>query len=330
MSLRSGRRPAQSDTMSSPSQTPPTRSQTSRLTPYLLLVYPLVLAIGSLYSAVSPVAATHQHAAPLDPGITSAHNTPSIPEPANYFAGKRNLVNLYFVKIGWFWTTLAFLLVQLTTHPTRPSRAKRPYHYIQAALRYALATLSWIFVTQWFFGPGLIDRSFQITGGHCEVTPSEINTTAAEINELPNLLSAVACKAAGGTWRGGYDISGHVFILVLSSSFLLYELFLADRHSSHPSVTPQAAAKIAQTTTEEEKEAVGGWENQYVAKFRIWSRYFVYAVVALDFWMLLMTAIWFHTWQEKLSGLMLAGGSVWSTYFLGDFLPVWRNIFGGA
>lgn len=330
MSLRNGKTQAPSTTMAQPEVAPRKRSQPPPPSPYLLLLYPVILAVGSLYSVISPVAIHPRHAAPLDPGITSSQSTPTLLGPANYFAGKRNLVNVYFVKYGWFWTTLAFLLVQITTKPSRSRSAKGLNHYVQSFLRYTLITAAWIFVTQWFFGPALIDRSFKLTGGHCETVPSEINVTTEQINRLPKLVSAMACKAAGGSWRGGHDISGHVFILVLSSAFLLYELFLADRHSSHPTVSPGAAAGVAKNMTEEEREAVGGWENEQTAKFRIWSRYFVYGVVLLDFWMLLMTAIWFHTWLEKLSGLLLAGASLWSTYFLGDFVPVWKDLVGGV
>lgn len=287
---------------------------------YLLLVYPCILALGSLFSILSPIASPPSE--PLAAGIASDLNAPSFNTP-NYFAGKRNLVNIYFVKLGWFWTTLAFTLLQTTT---RPSNAQK--HYIQSALRYALVTLSWFLTTQWFFGPALIDRSFTITGGHCE--PQLANSTGLQESiEIAKQTSGVACKAAGGRWRGGYDISGHVFMLVLSSAFLLYELHISDRDSSHPSVSPQAAAALAHDMTEEERKAVGGWETEIQAKIRIWSRYFVYAVVGLDFWMLMMTAIWFHTWLEKLAGLCIASVTLYGTYFLNDFVPVWRELVGG-
>jgi len=82
--------------------------------------------------------------------------------------------------------------------------------------------------------------------------------------------------------------------------------------------------------TEEEKRAIGGWESEQVAKIRIWSRRFLYGVVGLDLWMLMMTAIWFHTWLEKFNGLLLAGMTIWSVFFLGDFVPQWREIVGGV
>ena len=94
-------------------------------------------------------------------------------------------------------------------------------------------------------------------------------------------------------------------------------------------MSPQAAARLAHDMTEEERKAVGGWETEVQAKIRIWSRYFVYGVVALDFWMLLMTAIWFHTWLEKLAGLLIASVTLHGTYFLSDLVPFWRELVGG-
>lgn len=290
---------------------------------YLLLIYPVILGLGSLFSVLSPIAVPPPTEA-LAPGITSdltAHHFST----TNYFAGKRNIFNIYFVKIGWFWTTLAFLLLQITTRPPPASTRK---HYLQASLRWALATTSWVLTTQWFFGPALIDRSFTFTGGHCE--PQLINETGLkDALHMTRINSSMACKAAGGYWRGGLDISGHVFMLVLSSAFLLYELYIADRDSSHPSVSPQAAAALAHDMTEEERKAVGGWESERVATIRIWARYFLYLVVALDLWMLMMTAIWFHTWTEKLSGLLVAVSTTCATYYLGDFVQPWRDIVGG-
>lgn len=118
-------------------------------------------------------------------------------------------------------------------------------------------------------------------------------------------------------------------MLVLSSAFLLYELYISDTHSTHPHVSPAAAAKLAHDLTDDEKKAMGGWESESAAQIRVWSRRLLWGVVGLDFWMIMMTAIWFHTWLEKLSGLMLAGATVWAVYFLGEFAEGWRPIVGG-
>lgn len=118
-------------------------------------------------------------------------------------------------------------------------------------------------------------------------------------------------------------------MLVLSSACLVYELWIADRVSQHPSISARAAANVAHDLTEEEKKSVGGWESEGEAKARVYARYFLYGVVALDCLMLMTTAIWFHTWLEKVNGMLVAGISLYVTYFLGDFVPAWREIVGG-
>jgi len=300
---------------------PPSQFQPS---PYLLLIYPFILALGSFFSTFSPTAS---HTGALTPGVASEINTAVNSEPVNYFASKHNLINVYFVKIGWFWTTLAFALLAYNTHAIQPPRLSPSSSKIaQAVLRYTIATITWIGTTQWLFGPPLIDRSFTLTGGRCEALPAKIDDEGRP--DVSAIVTGIACKAVGGRWKGGTDISGHVFLLVLSSAFLLLELYIADALSPHPHVTPRAAAAVAHDTTEEEKRELGGWESDTQAKIRLWTRYFVWGVVMLDVWMLLMTAIWFHTWLEKLSGLLISGFCIWGIYFLPAYLPAWSDIVG--
>lgn len=165
-------------------------------------------------------------------------------------------------------------------------------------------------------------------GGKCEALPAELSAKGAA--DVSNIATAFACKTIGGTWKGGHDVSGHVFMLVLASAFLYFELHLSDTHSSHPSISPSAAAAVAADTTAEEKRALGGWESEKSASVRLWSRRFVWAVIGLDLFMLMMTAIWFHTWAEKVSGLAIAASSVWCVYFLTRFVLAWRDIVEGV
>jgi Inositol phospholipid synthesis and fat-storage-inducing TM len=297
--------------------------------PYLLLIYPIILVLGSLYAIVSPTANPATQAGALIPGVASELNNPTARHPINYFASKRNSLNLYFVKIDWFWTTLAFSLVAYTTHAVggkdTVSSSTLP-RWLQATLRYLVVTTTWIVTTQWLFGPPLIDRSFTLTGGRCEALPAEIDESGQL--DVSTLVTSIACKAVGGKWKGGHDISGHVFMLVLSSAFLFLELYVSDVLSPHSRVSPRAAAAVARDTTDEEKREIGGWESDTQAKIRLWTRYFVWTIVGLDLWMLLMTAVWFHTWLEKLSGLLISVSAIWAVYFLPASLPAWRAIVG--
>jgi len=126
----------------------------------------------------------------------------------------------------------------------------------------------------------------------------------------------------GGQWLGGHDISGHFFMLVLSSACLFLEFFISESHAQ--------AAHVAREKTSEGGTTMEEEESQVVARAKLWAHYLVWAVIVLDGWMLLMTAIWFHTLFEKLSGLTLAGLSVWAVYFLPRFWPAWRELVGGV
>ena len=140
----------------------------------------------------------------------------------------------------------------------------------QGLVRWVVVTAWWVVVAQWFFGPPLIDRGFKWTGGKCDVLLEEGAKDAGE------LVTAAACKLAGGAWIGGHDISGHVFLLVLGSAFLGME------------VLPVFMAR---------KDMIGEEEDDG----QTWAVWFVGGVGALSWWMILMTATYFHTWFEKVS-----------------------------
>lgn len=150
--------------------------------------------------------------------------------------------------------------------------------------------------------------------------------------DLSGIATGFSCKAVGGEWRGGHDVSGHFFILVLSSAFLFLEFFISESHAgaAHPHISPSTAARIATETSEEEKRASGGWESEEAVKARLWTWYITWTVILLDGWMLLMTAIWFHTLFEKVSGLTLASLTIWAVYFLPRFWPEWKGVVGGV
>lgn len=287
----------------------------------LLLIYPVTLVLGSLFSVISPTARsaaqattrssgyhTHHHPDPLAPTIAAELNLSS--NPVNYFARKDNIFNLYFVKIGWLWTTLAFtaLLVSQPAYTASRARHHRPRRLAQAILRYTLVTSAWYLTTQWCFGPAIIDRSFVLTGGKCEEVERTPVSAAEPVKGLQTLVTGAACKAAGGAWTGGMDVSGHVFMLVLATAFLAFETYGAAAAATPSSPTIEVGGGGAG-----EKKRDGGsdlrdgtWADSEMNRdssslLRVWSLRFVWMVIGLKLWMLLMTAVWFHTFLEKVS-----------------------------
>ncbi|KAJ5748305.1 uncharacterized protein N7511_010001 [Penicillium nucicola] len=310
-------------------------SRTAALPPAALLVYPATLLLGSLYSIISPTANPSrdtQPASPLVPSLASdLHLTES---PVNYFARKNNIFNVYFVKIGWLWTTAAFVSLLIfqplysSSHPQSLSQQETRFRRtLQAILRYALATTAWYLSTQWFFGPAVIDRGFVATGGKCEHAFEKVSDMSTGTADLEALFTAATCKAAGGAWRGGHDISGHVLMLVLATGLLAFEAVGASapaflsRFGPTGDVGRERKPSDADSTAVLEPTEDGGFA-------RTWSLRLVWGVVGLGWWMLFMTAIWFHTWLEKWSGLSIALSTICAIYILPRRLASWRNIVG--
>jgi len=281
----------------------------------LLSLYPLTLVLGSLYStlAVSPIDY------PYNP-LTQSHDAT---RPPSYFARKNNIFNHYFVKVGWFWTSLALILLHalpfsLSTSSTGQVQtvSPTPISKIRALVRYLIATLAWTIVTQWFFGPPLIDRGFVLSGGRCDVGTAVEDTLAgqskafnlAESGKLGNkdqpgasvgIYSNYKCKSVGGVWTGGHDISGHVFILILGSGLLAMECL------------PVLIKKYQN----------GGGVLGLEVKLAL-------GIAGLKWWMLLMTSTYFHTWFEKFTGLLAALIVLGSMYILPRKIPALGEVMG--
>ncbi|KAL4871521.1 inositol phospholipid synthesis and fat-storage-inducing TM-domain-containing protein [Aspergillus spectabilis] len=304
-------------TSSTSTSTPPTITPTlSRFSPpsaLLLLIYPITLIAGSLFSVLSP---------------TAHSSNPT--EPINYFARKDNIFNLYFVKIGWIWFTFAFASL-LVASPPSSSRGRRQ---LQSLTRYTLTSVVWYATTQWFFGPAIIDRSFVLTGGKCEAvlrglsesqSVQEKGVVGAAVSGEESLgvyLTAAACKAAGGSWRGGHDVSGHVFMLVLVTAALGFEAVGVIQAQHQTENVDGNGKKVEGGSAPSESESDSGDE------VRTWALRFVGVVVGLGYWMLLMTAIWFHTWLEKANGLIISLAAVYTIYVLPRRVIPWRDIVG--
>lgn len=128
-----------------------------------------------------------------------------------------------------------------------------------------------------------------ITGGKCERLPAVTPDDTWE--EIKVALTAAACKASGGLWKGGHDVSGHVFMLVLGSAFLALEAL-----GTSPSVS--TAAEGSQIRDKDDSDGEHAAASDSVSRY---STKFVWIVIGLSWWMLFMTAIWFHTWLEKVT-----------------------------
>ena len=104
----------------------PVSSQPTSPTPALV---PVQLAIIAIYPITVFL------------GILSNH------PPHSYFAQKDNIINVVFLKMAWGWTTLAYLA--LIAHVPQK---------VNSVARYTVASIWWYLVTQWCFGPPIMDK----------------------------------------------------------------------------------------------------------------------------------------------------------------------------
>ncbi|KAI9659073.1 MAG: hypothetical protein M1821_002033 [Bathelium mastoideum] len=316
----------------SPNTAPPTALSTfipTSLEAALLSIYPATLLLGSLFSLISPQTrnAPYSSASQSHP----PHLAPS------YFARKSNIFNLYFVKVGWLWTTAALLLFVLSHPflgpPLRPVLTRRR---ARAALRYFAVSTAWLLTTQWCFGPPLIDRGFRFTGGVCEVptvADAEVGGGKGTVGEQ---LTHAACRLAGGQWKGGHDISGHVFLLILGSAMLWLEVLPVVlrwapglREGRVVVKTDGTVVTVAAHSREEARTGLNGQDapkgTEAATSFGV---KLALGVAGFSWWMLLMTAAYFHTWFEKFTGLLVAFTGIYLVYFLPRAVPVYRAIIG--
>ncbi|KAK7481718.1 hypothetical protein BaRGS_00027091 [Batillaria attramentaria] len=109
--------------------------------------------------------------------------------PKSYFSDKRNILNQYFVKLGWGWT-----LIFVTTYVALTSWVYCCGQWASVKrhlLRMLVATLQWYVCVTAF-------RHIENRVGMC--TDSEHS-------------DRISCTAQGKGWLG-FDISGHVFLLI--------------------------------------------------------------------------------------------------------------------
>eukprot|EP00158_Paraphelidium_tribonemae_P001366 Partr_v1_DN24310_c0_g1_i2_m31858 putative Fat storage-inducing transmembrane protein len=118
-----------------------------------------------------------------------------------------NVLNKYFVKLGWAWTSAP--IVALTLMQSRRSKIS------SGLMRIMLATLYWFIMVKWCFGASVFDRVFAAWPyASCDIPDRRIVA----------ISSHQECVNSGWEWIS-FDISGHCFLLSHASLFIWEELF---------------------------------------------------------------------------------------------------------
>ncbi|CAO1630870.1 unnamed protein product [Parajaminaea phylloscopi] len=208
----------------------------------------------------------------------------------------------------------------------------------KSILRWSIATLCWLSFAVWLFGPSIMQRILTSSGGVCvprddftsvgragDTFPLPLPETRIDDafcragsrgiskEERPELFrtahAIVSDRSAGGklrgSWKGGHDASGHVFILILSSLLLLEEFTPYLSHFGQ-AVLP---AGLSSTVTSIVPASVRATRNPYRGQQRTASlaaSVTALALVGLWTFSLVNTSLFFHTPAEKVSGALMA------------------------
>ncbi|KAF8161233.1 inositol phospholipid synthesis and fat-storage-inducing TM-domain-containing protein [Crassisporium funariophilum] len=204
---------------------------------------------------------------------------------SHYFATKTNPLNVYFIKKAWGWTSLAFLFSYLTS----PAQVRTKERFF----KYLTLTAVWLLFTSWFFGPALLERVIVASGGQCVIAlpngdpitvPNEYCYSKSTITQQSHPDLFVTTFAIPPEWRliprlrMGHDISGHIFLLTMSTLFLVDQL--------RPSFK------------------MGRWSSVHQ-----WALASNIVLIAIWLFAIYTTGVYFHSPFEKLTGFLLGVAS---------------------
>ncbi|XP_035678766.1 fat storage-inducing transmembrane protein 2-like [Branchiostoma floridae] len=221
-----------------------------------------------------------------------------IPLPESYFSYKGNVLNQYFVKLSWAWTLLVTtLFVSLTS-----------YVYTLTDTSAVLKHLSRLLVgtTIWFVFTSVFDTVLHYTG----------SCTDAEYTDKR------ACVKAGFAWDG-FDISGHAFLLSYCALLITSELSVLktwdtiqetlEEEANNEERSKKKKGNKRKIEKPDERETSLEWFYRLTPAISVLFGVLCSLTLLWEF-MLMTTAIYFHTISHKLIGLACGTLSWYYTY----------------
>jgi len=225
--------------------------------------------------------------------VGSAMADAGFPFPKTYFSNSQNVLNQYFVKIGWGWTlSLTSAYVYLTASVYCAGDRKLIVNHM---LRMLVATAIWFTCTNLFV-------YIESQTGTC---------SSSKFRTRQN------CLLKGHRWMG-FDISGHCFILIFSHLVIAEELRslrnwerIADivRNEQFDHESP------IKDLEDDQKLAIKTNYDKYTPYIRL---LFILLTVLAILWdmMLVATVMYFHNMVQKVLGGVFA---VLPWYFIYKF-----------
>ncbi|EGV65280.1 hypothetical protein CANTEDRAFT_113020, partial [Yamadazyma tenuis ATCC 10573] len=209
-----------------------------------------------------------------------------------------SVLNMVFVDYSYVWFTIMFSGYGIWAYLYQ-SR----YHVFRVFVAYAAYLVSGIVCTVWFFGACLFERVEVAFGGHCDVGGGNSG------------MSHAACDATdGGVWVGGFDTSGHYFVLLSLSLLSVDQLVClrlvgnqrSDRYQER-SDEYQGRNDNGNVSGTVDVGLAPSPESVLVSSQLLRALILTVSLCLFGLWYLefCITSLFFHTPTERLTGLLL-------------------------
>lgn len=208
----------------------------------------------------------------------------SIQRPgASYFSDKRNIFNQWFVKLGWGWTMSGVIVLLVLAYHVQSLSNSSTKNVMKAVARLVVLTLYWYISTHGF------EWIEQYTGS---CTKS-------------SLVVKKSCVTEGHRWLG-FDISGHCFLLTFALAIINEECHVLQ---DIPRMLDSIEGRVANTRKDHAEQPY----HTYRTCLRIAMLLLLFLTFLWEF-MLMVTALYFHTITQKLLGMLTAVLGWFMTY----------------
>ena len=202
------------------------------------------------------------------------------------FKEKNNALNVYFVKVSWFWTLVCICPISVTTGYLLSGVSVKGVFVSLGRL--SVATGVWWIFTTFFIH---VD---QITGACSGSTEGEA-------------LDRMSCRRGGHAWIG-FDISGHIFLLTYSILIVTEELKALKK------IQCLQNDDISDITSARERHMHVRDTLKFLKSLSGYFKCLCFCFMVAAFAMLVATSLFFHTFVEKVLGLVLGISVWWFTY----------------
>jgi len=232
-----------------------------------------------------------------------------LPFPRTYFSNTQNVLNQYFVKLSWGWT---IVLLGIFTNLTSSVYCCGKWPLMSRHFcRLVIASIIWFTWTSVF-------QVVEETTGQCLYTGSA--------NAPSTVLYSKGrrhCVKGGGKWTS-LDISGHSFILIWCTLFIIEESrailgwdtiadFIRNEEHRRTIVGERRASDLTNQVEETPVSHLTPEEFEILKKnykrFGVWAKVMFMALTGLTLlWdiMLIATACYFHIMMEKVVAGLIA------------------------